>query len=147
PGHAARMLEALGQRHTDRIHLRCATRPLLGDDDILRCRRRIELDPVRAGAVSHPRHYRWSSYAGNASPVPDPLLQPHRAWLALGHDAAARQRAWVELVAAPVALPAQRRPRPRRMSGKAGNRHALATGCAGAVALAGSLHGGSMPWC
>src|SRR5690606_34880798 len=105
PGHAARMLEALGQRHADRIHLRCATRPLL-DDDILRCQRRIELDPVRAGLVSQPRHYRGSSYAGNASPVPDPLLQPHRAWLALGHDAAARQRAWVELVASPVALPA-----------------------------------------
>lgn len=102
PGQATRMIQALGQGKADCLRLRCATRPLLDDDDILRCQRHIELDPVRAGAVSHPRHYRWSSYAGNASPVPDPLLQPHRAWLALGHDAPARQRAWAELVASPA---------------------------------------------
>lgn len=67
-------------------------------DPVLPCQRYIELNPVRARMVSDPAHYRWSSHAGNASPAHDPLLHPHRAWLALGHDPATRRRAWRALV-------------------------------------------------
>ena len=36
------------------------------DDYLLRCQRYIELNPVRAGMVTHPAEYRWSSFRANA---------------------------------------------------------------------------------
>lgn len=99
PGQVRRMMHALGLHPCGGS---CAQRyrahPVFDDAAVLRCQRHIELEPVRAGIVAHPALYRWSSHAGNASPVPDPLLQPHRAWLALGEDAPARRRAWQALV-------------------------------------------------
>lgn len=44
------------------------------DEYLLACSRYIELNPVRAGMVRHPRDYRWSSYHGRALGRPDPLL-------------------------------------------------------------------------
>jgi putative transposase len=100
PGHAIRMMRALERRLVRPFAWRCHSLPPFDDGAVLACQRRIELAPVRAGLASHPGHYRWASYAGHASPVPDPILQPHRAWLALGRDAAARERAWAAFVEA-----------------------------------------------
>ena len=46
----------------------------------LACYRYVELNPVSARMVEHPRQYRWSSYRANAEGAPDPLVQPHRVY-------------------------------------------------------------------
>lgn len=58
------------------------------------CMRYVELNPVRAGLVSHPAQYRWSSYASNAHGAVDPTLTGHSLYLDLGTSAAARQLQW-----------------------------------------------------
>jgi putative transposase len=58
------------------------------------CMRYVELNPVRAGMVSQPHQYRWSSYASNALGVDDRVLTPHAAYIALGSTPAARQQQW-----------------------------------------------------
>ena len=62
--------------------------------------RYIELNPVRADMVAHPRDYRWSSYAFNAqgeTGMNADWLAPHPEYLSLGRSAAARQRAYRQL--------------------------------------------------
>jgi putative transposase len=44
---------------------------------LLTCYRYIELNPVRAGIVSSPEQYDWSSYCFNALGKVNPLLSPH----------------------------------------------------------------------
>ena len=53
----------------------------------------IELNPVRAGMVDDPTHYRWSSYRHNTLGQADRDLSPHPhpLYLALGKDDKARQ--------------------------------------------------------
>jgi REP-associated tyrosine transposase len=46
----------------------------------LACYRYVELNPVNAGMVTHPREYRWSSYLANAEGKPDRLIEPHPAY-------------------------------------------------------------------
>lgn len=47
---------------------------------LLTCSRYIELNPVRAGMVKHPRDYDWSSYGYNAMGFEDPLITEHRLY-------------------------------------------------------------------
>ena len=59
--------------------------------------RTIELNPVRAGMVAHPRDYRWSSYAAHAHGAPDAALgdaalRGHDLYCRLGASPAERQR-------------------------------------------------------
>jgi putative transposase len=61
---------------------------------LLTCCRYIELNPVRAEVVRHPRDYRWSSYHYHAEGRADPLLTPHSIYQRLGGTAAARQQAY-----------------------------------------------------
>jgi len=61
---------------------------------LLCCQRYIELNPVRAGMVDDPAHYRSSSYRHNALGQPDAYLVPHTLYLALGTDESARQLAY-----------------------------------------------------
>jgi putative transposase len=61
---------------------------------LLACYRYIELNPVRAGLVTHPRDYRWSSYRANALGVTDPLVAPHASYTALGAENRVRQTAY-----------------------------------------------------
>jgi putative transposase len=51
------------------------------------CYRYIELNPVRAGMVSEPGSYTWSSHAANVGLRPDPMLEPHCEYLALANVA------------------------------------------------------------
>jgi putative transposase len=64
---------------------------------LLACQRYIELNPVRAGIVSDPAHYRWTSYRANALGQRDTLLTPHPLYRALGSDDTERQAAYREL--------------------------------------------------
>ncbi len=82
-----RAREALRAREAD------AT-PVYARRYLLACMRYIELNPVRAGLVRHPAHYRWSSYRANALGEPDALLTPHALYCALGRDAGERGAAY-----------------------------------------------------
>ena len=64
---------------------------------LLICHRYIELNPVRAGMVSTPEAYDWSSYRANAIGSPDPLLSPHPLYTSLGKDGEARRAAYRSL--------------------------------------------------
>ena len=59
--------------------------------------RYIELNPVRAGMVSDPREYRWSSYQVNALGKVSELCIPHQEYLLLGEDLPSRQRNYRKL--------------------------------------------------
>lgn len=102
------MMKSLGQRYVqyiNRTYRRSGTlwegrfRSSLTQQEtyLLACQRYIELNPVRAGMVSHPAEYRWSSYRSNAQGEPDALVRPHEIYSALGQDAATRQAAYREL--------------------------------------------------
>lgn len=57
--------------------------------------RYIDLNPVRAGMCRHPHDFIWSSHLHHAFGKPDDLVVPHKAYVALGTDAEARQRAYI----------------------------------------------------
>lgn len=64
------------------------------EDYFLLCQRYIELNPVRAGMVDDPAHYRWSSYRANGLGQVDPLLSPHAVYLQLAKVGTARREAY-----------------------------------------------------
>lgn len=66
----------------------------------LACMRYIELNPVRAGLVSRPGAYRWSSHPVNAMGAEDDLITPHPFYFALGRSSAERRDAYQKLFAA-----------------------------------------------
>ncbi len=77
-----------------------------GERYLLTVMRYIELNPVRAEMVAHPRDYRWSSYAvnaGGASGKNVDWLVPQREYLRLGRTVLERQEAYRQLFKA--ALP------------------------------------------
>lgn len=56
--------------------------------------RYIELNTVRAGMVSDPGQYRWSSYRHNGLGQPDPRITPHPLYLAIYRKDADRETAY-----------------------------------------------------
>ena len=76
-------------------------RASLVDDEayLFHCMRYIELNPVRAGLVRTPAHYRWSSYRSNAQGKIDPLITPHSLFVALAANAPDRHAAYRALFA------------------------------------------------
>ena len=64
---------------------------------LLTCMRYIELNPVRAGMVSHPSKYPWSSYHHNARGQPDGLVAPYLEYRRLGKTDAERQATYRQL--------------------------------------------------
>lgn len=67
------------------------------DTYLIACMRYIELNPVRAGIVSDPGYYRWSSYSSNGLGQATPLLTPHQTYLAIDSNKAERQAAYRQL--------------------------------------------------
>jgi putative transposase len=67
------------------------------EEYVLCCYRYIELNPVRANMVSHPRDYRWSSFQSNGEGRRDPLLTLHAEYLRLGCTELERQTAYRSL--------------------------------------------------
>ena len=61
---------------------------------LLPCCRYIELNPVRAGIVSRPEQYRWSSYCGNALFEMNTLVTPHELYDQLGNTKLTRAAAY-----------------------------------------------------
>ena len=69
------------------------------DDYLIRCSRYIELNPVRAGMVGHPRDYQWSSYHRRALGQADDLLDEDPWYASLGSTALERAQVyhdWLE---------------------------------------------------
>ena len=64
---------------------------------LLTCMRYIELNPLRAAMVRHPREHPWSSYRANALGDPDELVVPHQCYRRLGRSAAVRQSTYRQL--------------------------------------------------
>ncbi len=61
------------------------------------CCRYIELNPVRARMVDHPRRYKWSSYRAHAEGRQDPLAQFHPVFRRMGRSLDERQKAYRDL--------------------------------------------------
>ncbi len=70
----------------------------------LRVMRYGDLNPVRAGIVSSPKDYRWSSYRHYAFGEPDALITDAPEYLALGRNVAERCRAYIHLFACNLPL-------------------------------------------
>jgi putative transposase len=64
----------------------------------LTCQRYIELNPVRAGMVTDPGDYYWSSYGAHALGIRARLWKAHAVYLSLGKNGLARQKAYRELM-------------------------------------------------
>ncbi len=105
PGAASATLQDIGRRYVrtiNLIHERTGTlwegrfKSSLIDSAryLFACHRYIELNPVRAGIVSRPGDYSWSSHAHYAYGVSSELLTPHRLFTELGKSALSRMTAF-----------------------------------------------------
>jgi len=74
----------------------------LVQDDVylLACLRYIELNPVRAGMVTDPGDYRWSSYTAHGLGNTIAMWTPHRLYLSLGENSLLRVKTYRELISA-----------------------------------------------
>jgi len=104
-GGIGKAMQSLGRRYVQYFNTRYRRtgtlwegryRAALLDSDayLLSCMRYIELNPVRAGMVSAPGAYRWSSYRCNALGEPDGLVKVHDLYRQLGSSADSRQQAY-----------------------------------------------------
>jgi putative transposase len=55
------------------------------------------MNPVRAGIVSHPGDYPWSSYQHNVYGIPNQLISEHSLYQELGSDPELRRASYQEL--------------------------------------------------
>jgi putative transposase len=69
---------------------------------VLACYRYIESNPVRAGMVSNPAHYPWSSFMANGHGQDDNLVAPHPALEVLGSAHQSRLAGYLGLFDAPL---------------------------------------------
>jgi putative transposase len=118
-GGLSRMMQYLGRHYVqyiNRIYRRSGTlwerrfHANLVDTDLvdtecclLSLYRYIELNPVRAGLVRAPEHYKWSSAADHLALKEASFLVDHDAYLRLGDTAQARARAYRDLLREPLA--------------------------------------------
>jgi putative transposase len=72
---------------------------ILSEEQLMRCYRYVELNPIRAGLTDTPSAYRWSSYRCNGEGQPDELVVPHELYMRLGLDDATRQANYRDLCA------------------------------------------------
>jgi putative transposase len=104
-----RTMQSLGRRYVRYIntrHHRTGTlwegryraAPIDTEEYFIACCRYIELNPVRARMVEHPRQYRWSSYRAHAEGKDDTLAAFHPVWRRLGRSVEARQDAYRDLI-------------------------------------------------
>jgi REP-associated tyrosine transposase len=104
------MVQDVGRRYVrviNTLHARTGTlwearfRSSLIDSEnyLLVCQRYIELNPVRAGIVTDPAAYPWSSHTYYASGRANRLVTEHDVYLRLGSSAAERRSAYLSLFA------------------------------------------------
>lgn len=97
----ARLMQSIGRRYVqyvNRVYKRSGSlwegryksSVVQAESYLIACMRYIELNPVRAGMVSDPSQYRWSSYRHNGLGMADDRVTPHPVYLGLGSEAAVR---------------------------------------------------------
>jgi|GEM_PF-256595 len=69
------------------------------DEYFLQCGKYIELNPVRAGIVSAPEAYPWSSYLMYSEGKNDPIVDQDPLYASLGSSLSARQSLYRKIVA------------------------------------------------
>lgn len=110
---ASLLMKHLGQRYVqyiNRTYKRSGTlwegrfRSCLtqSEDYVLACYRYIELNPVRANMVNHPRHYPWSSYRTNTEGKRSELITPHEEFKRLDRTDVSRREAYRNLFKAHI---------------------------------------------
>ena len=62
------------------------------------CCRYIEINPLRAGMVTDPMGYKWSSYGCKTTDRDDPVVDLHPSYLALGSNKKERAEMYAEYV-------------------------------------------------
>jgi putative transposase len=108
-----RMMQALGRRYVlyfNKRHQRTGTlwegryrSPLIADERYwLTCLRYIELNPVRAGIVTAPTDYQWSSARAHARGEANRLLTSHVLYDQLAPDASTRAAKWSDICRCPL---------------------------------------------
>jgi len=106
---ASQVMKRLGQRYVqyvNRVYNRSGTlwegrfksSLVQSHRYFLLCQRYIELNPVRAGIVTHLSEYPWSSYRANGELAPSALISPHDCYLSLGDTPAQRAAAYRQLL-------------------------------------------------
>ncbi len=71
---------------------------------LLACMAYIDLNPVRAGMVSEPADFVWSSHRHLIGRISDKLVTPHALFWSLGNTPFAREAAYAQMVGAGIAL-------------------------------------------
>ena len=113
PYSCAKMMKNVGQHHVQRINSRIGRTgtlwegrffscPVTTERYVLACYRYIELNPPRAGMVSHPSEYRWSSHCENVQGTPSGLVTPHAVYLAIASDPVCRANEYRALCDVPL---------------------------------------------
>jgi putative transposase len=103
-----RMMQSVGRVYVQYFNSKCARtgtlwegryKAAIVDDEhyLLTCMRYIELNPVRAGMVSNPGEYPWSSFRANGLGDADPIVTHHPAFAQLGSTPGDRRVAYREL--------------------------------------------------
>ncbi|MCF8198706.1 MAG: transposase [Sulfuritalea sp.] len=93
----AKLMQCLGRRYVQYINRayqrsgslwegRYKSSIVQAETYLFACMRYIELNPVRAGMVSDPAHYRWSSYRHNGLGQTDERLTIHPLYQHLGYN-------------------------------------------------------------
>ena len=112
-GELSEMMQRVGRKFARLVNLRWSRTGTLfegrfrssliqSEAYLFTCMRYVELNPVRAGMVRHPKEYGWSSYRQNAGGQPAELLTPHGLYLQLGATPEARGTAYRALVASGI---------------------------------------------
>ena len=105
---AGNLMKQLGQRYVQYINRTYKRSGTLWEgrfrsciieqqDYLFICQRYIEMNPVRAGMIAHPREYPWSSYQVNGLGKNSELVILHDLYLDLGQNDIERQMAYREL--------------------------------------------------
>jgi putative transposase len=108
PEGISRMMQSVGRRYVQYINWlykrtgtlwegRYKASLIESDRYFLSCCRYIEENPVRAGIVTSPGEYRWSSYRHHAADHEDRLIKDHPAYLSLGNERDRRASAYRDL--------------------------------------------------
>ena len=109
----SRLMKQLGERYTRHFNQRRKRFGTLWEGRFRSClvetepylltlHRYIELNPVRARMVGHPRDFPWSSYRSNAEGEASMIIRPHGLYLGLGESDRVRQAVYSEAFASSI---------------------------------------------
>jgi putative transposase len=102
---ASRVMQSIGRRYVQYVNLtyrrsgtlwegRFKASLVQAEDYLLGCYRYIELNPVRAGTVSAPEAYRWSSHRIHIGLAPNRFVTDHPLFDSLGASDEQRHKAY-----------------------------------------------------